>query len=110
MSDWRYITADDVREGKLIEDRNFPNRMRQLPDGHYQIEVHATSAPFRVRLPFNLDELPEPITESNEWHNELTGEFGYHGQPLDRVVLDSVRKRWFEHVGAETHMVIEMVE
>ncbi len=110
MSDWRYITAADVREGELIESRDFPNRMRVLPSGLHQIEVHAVGAPFRVKLPFDLVDLPLPVTEPNEWHNELTGEFGAHGQPLDRVVLDSVRKRWFEHVGGETHMVIEMVE
>lgn len=115
-SEWRPVVAV---EGEL--DAGWPNRMRRLRfdpgiGTKYEIEVNARSVSdggpghVRVRLPFRVDPLPPPLVEPNEWHHEETGERGYHGQVIDHLVVDSVRKRWFERVGDETHMVIEVVE
>jgi hypothetical protein len=109
-SEWRPV---EVIEGEL--DAGWPNRMRRLlfdPElgTQYEIQVNGNGDPLRVRLPFRMpDPLSCPIVEPNEWHYEETGEFGAHGQPLDDLVIDSVRKRWFEQVGEETHMLIQVV-
>lgn len=113
-SDWREITPEHVIEGVLWEDPNWPNRMRLVridPERGplYEFEIHAHGDRVRVRLPFRLSALPDPIVEANEWHYEQTGEFGAHGQPLERQVIDSARKRWFEQVGDETHLLIEVL-
>lgn len=116
-SDWRPILPGDVLEGELLEDPTWPNRMRRIGivpgqerfGVQYEIEVQATGDRVRVRLPFGIAQLPEARTEYNEWHYEDVG----RGQSLgaiieDRLVVDSIRRRWFEHVDGETHLLMKV--